>query len=446
MNPEDGDPGVFCHEFSHDLGLPDEYDTAGTPQDSAAGFWTIMAQGAWLGREWGLGSAPGPMNAWDKAALGFTTPKVVKRGATGTVKLQPAATGTSDATSVIIQLPKRKHVIELSGKDGAKEWYSDMGDDLDTTLTTADPVTVPAGDPTLTFRTWYDMESDYDYGFVLVSTTAAPSGPRSGAPTRRSCARGVWALTGTDDTALGRHRPLRPRRLGRAEGPPPLPLPHRRGRDAARLGGHRHRRGRHAAPGHGVHERRVAARRTGRGPCTATRTTSRSTAPTTAATPSLQNCYEFDRDLPAWVDWFAYNEGLLLHLPRHVLDGQQRGHASRRGWLAGGRRAAQPGRVWSTTTRWATGGRASSSATRPSASAHTPSQTIYFRDYETATSTSVERAAPGKLAAPSFNDALAVLVPRDAGAGVKVPAGLGVRIRVKSVAADGMTVSVDNNK
>ncbi|HET8599530.1 MAG TPA: immune inhibitor A domain-containing protein, partial [Segeticoccus sp.] len=35
--PENGGLGVFAHEFAHDLGLPDEYDTAGG--DNGTGFW-----------------------------------------------------------------------------------------------------------------------------------------------------------------------------------------------------------------------------------------------------------------------------------------------------------------------------------------------------------------------------------------------------------------------
>ena len=39
--PENGGLGVFSHEFGHDLGLPDLYDTAGG--DNGTGFWTLMS-------------------------------------------------------------------------------------------------------------------------------------------------------------------------------------------------------------------------------------------------------------------------------------------------------------------------------------------------------------------------------------------------------------------
>ena len=46
IQPEDGGVGVFAHEFGHDLGLPDLYDTAGGP-DNGTGFWTLMSSGSW---------------------------------------------------------------------------------------------------------------------------------------------------------------------------------------------------------------------------------------------------------------------------------------------------------------------------------------------------------------------------------------------------------------
>ena len=65
INPEDGGIGVFCHEFGHDLGLPDEYDTTYTGEETS-GFWTLMSDGSWCGKAWGLETRPSPMNAWDK--------------------------------------------------------------------------------------------------------------------------------------------------------------------------------------------------------------------------------------------------------------------------------------------------------------------------------------------------------------------------------------------
>ncbi|HEY5248614.1 MAG TPA: immune inhibitor A domain-containing protein, partial [Dermatophilaceae bacterium] len=44
--PENGGLGVFAHEFAHDIGLPDLYDTAGG--DNGTGFWTLMSGGSWL--------------------------------------------------------------------------------------------------------------------------------------------------------------------------------------------------------------------------------------------------------------------------------------------------------------------------------------------------------------------------------------------------------------
>ena len=46
VEPEDGGVGVFSHEFGHDLGLPDLYDTSGNTggAENSTGFWTLYSQ------------------------------------------------------------------------------------------------------------------------------------------------------------------------------------------------------------------------------------------------------------------------------------------------------------------------------------------------------------------------------------------------------------------
>ena len=43
IEPEDGAVGVFAHEYGHDLGLPDEYDTKYSGQGEPVESWSIMS-------------------------------------------------------------------------------------------------------------------------------------------------------------------------------------------------------------------------------------------------------------------------------------------------------------------------------------------------------------------------------------------------------------------
>ncbi|HEU0040961.1 MAG TPA: immune inhibitor A domain-containing protein, partial [Jiangellaceae bacterium] len=87
--PENGGLGVFSHEFGHDLGLPDLYDTAGG--DNGTAFWTLMSGGSWLNHGTdSIGTTPGYMGPWEKLQLGWLDYKTVPFGTDMTVKLGPA--------------------------------------------------------------------------------------------------------------------------------------------------------------------------------------------------------------------------------------------------------------------------------------------------------------------------------------------------------------------
>ena len=103
--PENGGLGVFAHEYAHDLGLPDLYDTSGG--ENGTGFWTLMSSGSWLGDGDGaIGTVPNHMGAWEKLQLGWLDYDVAQAGTRSTHNLGPAEHATKRAQALLVELPK----------------------------------------------------------------------------------------------------------------------------------------------------------------------------------------------------------------------------------------------------------------------------------------------------------------------------------------------------
>jgi immune inhibitor A len=170
IQPENGGLGVFAHEYGHDLGLPDEYDTSGGGENST-GFWTLMSSGSWLGTgKDSIGDLPGDMNAWDKLQLGWLDYDVAKAGTRSTHTLGVAEYNTKNPQALIVQLPDKKVTTEVvTPAQGATQWWSGSGDNLRNTLARTVDLTGKAS-AALTLDGWWDIEADYDYLYTEVST------------------------------------------------------------------------------------------------------------------------------------------------------------------------------------------------------------------------------------------------------------------------------------
>ncbi|MEU7056329.1 immune inhibitor A domain-containing protein [Streptomyces sp. NPDC046197] len=202
IQPENGGLGVYAHEYGHDLGLPDEYDTAGG--ENSTGFWTLMSSGSWLGRgRDAIGDLPGDMNAWDKLQLGWLTYDTAKAAVNSWHKLGVSEYNTKYRQAVVVSLPDKAVTTEVvTPAQGATQWWSGSDNDLKNTLTRSVDLTGKKS-AALTLDGWYDIEANYDYLYTEVSTDGganwtALDGTVDGRPIPRD-GSGQPVLTGTAD-------------------------------------------------------------------------------------------------------------------------------------------------------------------------------------------------------------------------------------------------------
>ena len=156
VEPENGGVGVFAHEFGHDLGLPDLYDTSGNTggAENSTGFWTLYSSGSYgsSGKpKDGIGTEPVHMSAYEKLFLGWSNYEVVNYQA-------PQDAGQSRPCRVQHHQEAQQLVIPLPPKGGDDRHRRAIrrdapvllgsGNDLDNSMTRAG-VVLPAGPVTL---------------------------------------------------------------------------------------------------------------------------------------------------------------------------------------------------------------------------------------------------------------------------------------------------------
>jgi immune inhibitor A len=173
IEPEDGAVGVFAHEFGHDLGLPDEYDTQYTGHGEPVEQWSLMSGGSWSGNI--AGTTPPSFSPQNKEFLQKTIggnwanitevnyEDIDKNGLAAVI--DQSVTKSKNPGIVKVNLPNKK-VPGIAPAFGTKYYYSTKGDDLHTVLETPVFDLTSASSATFDFKALYDVETDYDYVYV----------------------------------------------------------------------------------------------------------------------------------------------------------------------------------------------------------------------------------------------------------------------------------------
>ena len=178
VQPIDAAAGVIVHEFGHDLGLPDEYDTGELVNDSPVGFWSIMSYGSWAGEL--AGSKPTGFSSYTKSYLqethganwiNETVLDFESMSATQDIQIVDATNHENLLPNVVrINLPRPLESFKAPFA-GAYQYYSGSGDNLANEMTF--DISVPDSDNAqLSMKAHWEIEEDWDFVQVLINDTA----------------------------------------------------------------------------------------------------------------------------------------------------------------------------------------------------------------------------------------------------------------------------------
>jgi immune inhibitor A len=179
IEPENGGVGVFAHEFGHDLGLDDLYDTSGNTggAENSTGFWTLMSSGSYGSSGIpadALGTKPVPMSALELIQLGWSNYEVYNYNQKASTKLGPSNYNTKQAQQLVVILPD-KHV-DFPVDDpfaGTYQYFSGSGNNLNNSMSRQ--VTLPAGPVSFSAKVSYDIEADWDFAFLTINGASVPT-------------------------------------------------------------------------------------------------------------------------------------------------------------------------------------------------------------------------------------------------------------------------------
>ncbi|WP_228730164.1 immune inhibitor A domain-containing protein [Shewanella sedimentimangrovi] len=177
VQPIDAAAGVCTHEFGHDLGLPDEYDTSNSGDGSPVGAWSLMSGGSWTGVP--AGSKPSGFSPYARSFLqqqyqgNWLNEQVVtlsSLNSAGTDYNLVEAVNSVGVNQISIPLPA-EDVPFKAPYSGSFQYYSGQGNMLNHAMTFSLALPVAAS-ITLKMKANWDIETDYDYMQLRVDSTA----------------------------------------------------------------------------------------------------------------------------------------------------------------------------------------------------------------------------------------------------------------------------------
>jgi immune inhibitor A len=175
INPIDAAIGVVVHEFGHDLGLKDEYDLQSNTVGEPVASWSVMSSGTWAGSP--RGSEPVMFSPY---ALEYLQTRYQGNWVnqlsldmdeinTNAVQVINNAASTSISQSQIkVTLPPKLEKFKIP-VEGVFQYYSNTGDNLNTSLVNTINLPSTTESLMLSFVAFYSIEKDYDLVQIKVN-------------------------------------------------------------------------------------------------------------------------------------------------------------------------------------------------------------------------------------------------------------------------------------